>query len=89
MERGQAPTAERTWSSMALSPWLTCSAPKPMKPPSFAASAAAWAVVTSQAPKAPASSRVAFAATIPWTARRLRPGPADPARRRLVQACSR
>src|SRR6266540_1946184 len=36
-----APRAARNWSSITFSPALTCSAPNPMKPPSFAASAAA------------------------------------------------
>src|SRR5215203_600046 len=45
-------TAPRTCSSMACSRSLTCSAPNPRKPPSFAASAAACAVARSHCPKA-------------------------------------
>jgi hypothetical protein len=53
---------------MACSPSLTCTAPKPMNPPSFAASAAACAAMTNQPRNASVSAGVAFPATIASTA---------------------
>src|SRR6266545_4184834 len=64
-----APRAARNWSSITFSPALTCSAPNPMKPPSFAASAAACAVATSHPWNASTSCGVALAVTIWLTPR--------------------
>ena len=60
-------SAARTWSSIRLSPALTCSAPNPMKPPSLAASAAACAAATSTRPGRPGST--ASPSPRPMTAR--------------------
>ncbi len=54
---------------MRCSPALTRSACQPMKPPSFAASAAAWAASISQARNAAASSGAAFSDAMALTPR--------------------
>ena len=60
----QVATASRTRSSIACSPALTCSARKPMKPPSLAASAAAWALADQ-----PRAVRRCLLGSTPWPPR--------------------
>jgi NADPH:quinone reductase-like Zn-dependent oxidoreductase len=63
------PSTARTCWSICCSPALTRSAPKPMKPPSLPASAAAWAATSSHRRNASASSGVALAVTSSLTSR--------------------